>query len=143
MPRHTPPSQGQPMNVAVTVHILDSKLRLLAQRIKVIENNIQVIARTIVNHNKQLKELEGKVSGGGVNKEEIVQEVLQRVGSSGGSGIPPEQLAKIEEDISAIRDDLARVKAKVSQLEYIINSINTMNFVTMDQLKEALDNLKK
>ncbi len=142
MPRHDRPGQAQPMNMAVTVHMLDSKLRLLAQRIKIIENNIQVMARTIVNHNKKLKELEE--AGGKVDTEEIVREVLEKVkeapsASPGG----PASLARVEEDISAIRDDLARVKAKVNQIEYIINSMNTMNFVTLDQLKEAIDQVKK
>ncbi len=140
MPRHERPTQAQ-SGMEVTVHLLDSKLRLLAQRIKIIENNIQVMARTIVNHNKKLKELEEK-AGTGLDEDQIVSRVLEKVGHPVSAGEPVD-MTKIEEDLSAIRDDLARLKAKVSQLEYIINSMNTMNFVTIDQLKEAIDKVKK
>ncbi len=132
MPRQT----TQPTSVAATIHMMDSKLRLLAQRMKVIENNIQVIARTLVNHNKMLKELEQKVEGGGVNKDEIVKEVLSQVNVSGSGNV---DLSRVEEDISAIRDELARIKAKLKEIEYQLETINPMNYVTLDQLNEAIN----
>ncbi len=137
MPRHSPVPE-QHSGIATTIHMLDSKLRLLAQRMKVIENNIQVIARTLVNHNKQIKELEQKVEGGGINKEEIVRKVLSEVGSRAGPTGQPD-LSGVEEDISALRDEIGRIKAKLEEIEYQVNSINPMEYVTLDQLKDAIE----
>ena len=139
MPRPERRQVAQPTSMAATIHMLDSKLRLLAQRIKVIENNVQVIARTIVNHNKQIKELERKIEEGGpgINKEEILREIRESIPSGGVD------TSRLEEEISSLRDEIARLKSRVSELEYVVKTINTMDLVTLDQLKEALANLKK
>ena len=42
---------------------LDSKVRVVAQRMRIIEKNEQIIGKTLVNHNRKLKELEAGVGG--------------------------------------------------------------------------------
>ncbi len=140
MSRHERRPTSQPVSMAATINMLDSKLRLLAQRIKVIENNVQVMARTIVSHNKQLKELERKLEEGGgakINKEEILAELKASMPTQVGD------TGKLEEEIKALRDDIARLKSRVSELEYVIKSLNTMELVTLDQLKEAIESKLK
>ncbi len=140
MPRHERRPTSQPVSMAATINMLDSKLRLLAQRIKVIENNVQVMARTIVSHNKQLKELERKLEEGGgvkINKEEILTELKASMPTQVGD------TSRLEEEIKALRDDIARLKSRVSELEYVIKSLNTMEFITLDQLKEAIESKLK
>ena len=63
------PAQDPLQGIIAEVHALDSKVRVIAQRMKIIEKNEQIIGKTLISHNKALKELEKEISGlkGGVS----------------------------------------------------------------------------
>lgn len=51
-------------NLILELQALDSKMRVVAQRMKIIEKNEQIIGKTLISHNKKLKELEDAMGGG-------------------------------------------------------------------------------
>ena len=52
------PLQKKLNDIVVDLHTLDSKISLIAQKIKMIEKNEEVIGRTIVMHNEKLRGIE-------------------------------------------------------------------------------------
>ncbi|GEM_PF-1812779 len=135
--RHTRPvrqTQAKPVSVARTINILDSKLRLLAQRIKVLENNLQIMARTVVSHNKKLKELEEMGGGPAFSKEEIIEEISKKLPKTGSV-----DLSEIKARLDRIEDQIADLRSDLDEVKYVVDSINPMELVTINQLKEAID----
>ncbi len=128
-----PAPTGKPISVARTISILDSKLRLLAQRMKILENNMQIMARTIVSHNKKLKELE-EVSGPSFTKEDIIDEVKKSLPEQA-----PADVSALETKVARIEERISELESNIEELNYLIKAVNPMKFVTLDQLKEAID----
>ncbi|MFH1106454.1 MAG: hypothetical protein V1787_01010 [Candidatus Micrarchaeota archaeon] len=97
------------------VATIDSKIGLIAQKLKTIENNQEVLGQTIVMQNEKLKALEA--GGGGT--------------AQGGPKASPEDSAGIKADVEDLRK-------QVQELRYVLNSVNPLEFVTVDQVKEML-----
>ena len=101
------------------IRTLDSKLSLVAQKLKTMEQNQEVIGRTIVVHNEKLREL---VEGGGEEGEKP---------SAGGAN--PELEKRIVE-----------LEKQARELKYVLENINPLEFVTIEQVKDLLaEKLKK
>lgn len=135
-------------DLANTIGALDAKLKLLAQRLKIIEMNEQVIGRTLVSHNKKLKELESSTPSLPLNfKQELKTELLnelkeelkQHPGEETGTGISSAQLAEIRAELSELRKTVVNLKQEVDELKYTLESINPLEYVTLDELSEVID----
>lgn len=132
-----------------TIGTLDAKLKLLAQRLKIIEMNEQVIGRTLVSHNKKLKELESGAPSLPVNiKQELKTELLNELKeelkkitpeNQGELAISTEQLAEIQAELKELRKTVVNLKQQVDELKYTLESINPLEYVTLDELSEVID----
>lgn len=118
------PQQKFSDSVRQDIHTLDSKISLIAQKLRTIEQNEEIIGRTIVAHNEKLKELEEKGGAAG--------------GSGSGSGSPATTTIINSSDFDDIRKQLSDMRKEVSEMRYILNSINPLEFATLDQVKELL-----
>ena len=127
---------------------LDAKMKLIAQRLKILENNEQVIGRTLVTHNKKLKELEASLSAGGGKvdvgklKDEIREELKAEKIASGSAIAPPIDDAMPRRESADIRDlkkSIEELRQEVSELKYITDSINPLEYITLEQLNDAID----
>jgi hypothetical protein len=49
-------------NFVSEIHALNTKIQIIAQRMKIIERNEEIIGKTLISHNKTIKELEEAVS---------------------------------------------------------------------------------
>ncbi len=103
------------------IHTLDSKISLIAQKLRQIEQNEEVIGRTIVAHNEKLKEYDEKGAESGEAK------------VAGGA-----DLQRVD-DLKKQVDDLRK---EVSEMRYVLNSINPLEFATLDQVKELVKEKK-
>ena len=132
-----------------TIGTLDAKLKLLAQRLKIIEMNEQVIGRTLVSHNKKLKELESSAPSLPVNiKQELKTELLNELKeelkkitpeNQGELAISTKQLAEIQAELKELRKTVVNLKQQVDELKYTLESINPLEYVTLDELSEVID----
>ncbi len=107
------------------VRTLDSKLSLLAQKFSTIEKNEEVLGRTLVAHNERLKEIEEKGGGGGGIK-------------SAGGGAASGEMEQLRVQLEALKKEFAELRKETQEMRYILNSINPLEFVTVDQVKELL-----
>ncbi|MFH1443018.1 MAG: hypothetical protein ABIG96_03200 [Candidatus Micrarchaeota archaeon] len=104
------------------IHTLDSKISLIAQKLRTIEQNEEIIGRTIVAHNEKIKELEEKGSDGA------------EVTAAGNAD------SKLVENL---KKQVEELRKEVGEMRYVLNSINPLEFATLDQVKELLKEKKQ
>ena len=111
------------------VQMLDSKISLIAQKIRMIEKNEDIIGRTIVTHNDKLLKLESAGS-------------LPLSGSTAAAN--GESAAGLAAEVEALKKQVAELreqaatKAEVSELHYTLDSINPLDFVTLKQARKLI-----
>jgi len=108
---------------------LDSKVELLEEKIKTIENQNVTLANTIFKLNERLKSIE---SGGGPNGQAQATRTkasaeTASAGNSAGN-----------EDLEKIAFDLDELKKEVMQMKYTVGMINPLDFVTTRQVNELV-----
>ncbi len=94
------------------LHTLDSKIGLIAQRIRTIEQNQEVIGRTLITLNNRFRELEEK------NADTPVK-------NQGGN------LSEMETKFAT--------KQEIKELKYTLDMINPLDFATLQQVRNLLD----
>ena len=99
--------------ILADLRTLDSKIGLIAQKLKTMEQNEEVIGRTLIAINTRLKKAEEQIASGG--------------GSSGARSGSFEELDKK----FATKQDLAEIR-------YVLDTINPLEFATIAQVKELL-----
>jgi prefoldin subunit 5 len=125
-------SDGAPQkkydDLKAEVQMLDSKISLIAQKIRMIEKNEDIIGRTIVVHNDKLHKLEsaGPVSQGGP----------AGAGGESNSSLAAEVEA-LKKQVAELKEQAA-TKAEVSELHYTLDTINPLDFVTLKQARKLV-----
>ncbi|MEM4254921.1 MAG: hypothetical protein QXR53_01160 [Candidatus Norongarragalinales archaeon] len=89
---------------------LDSKINLIAQKLKTMEKNEEIMGRTLITLNEK----------------------VEKVAREGGGG----RGAQIDESKFATRQELRELKA-------LLEEINPLEFATIDQVKELLEDYFK
>jgi len=108
---------------------LDSKVELLEEKIKTIENQNVTLANTIFKLNERLKSIES--GGGSSGQAQATRPRTSAETSSAGSSAGNENLEKIA-------SDLDELKKEVMQMKYTIGMINPLDFVTTRQVNELV-----
>ncbi len=121
------------------IRALDSKIRVIAQRMMVIEKNEQIIGKTLITHNKNIKKL---MEEKGLKAEPINKNLMDEIKKSN------EELKTLFSSIErSVRDNTKRIselEAQIAEIKYVLDNINPVEYVKIDQLEELLDEkLKK
>lgn len=129
-PRGASSQPSKPVSsIQQDIHTLDSKISLIAQKLRTIEQNEDIIGRTIVAHNNKLKEMEEKLANlGNMPSSESAQSIE-------GSAANTQDLLDLKRQIEDLRKE-------VSEMRYVLNSINPLEFATLDQVKDLLNEKK-
>jgi len=113
--------QGQAVrSVLAELHALSSKMQIVAQRMKIIEKNERIIGKTLISHNKTLKELERQMG-------------------TGAGGRSAETSTASSEKVAQLELDIAQVKEEIKEIKYVIDTINPVSFVTSDEVSDLID----
>ena len=109
---------------------------------RVIEKNEQIIGKTLVNHNKKLKQLEM----GGVEAAPVIP--TQTVGDSAELTNQVEEVNSLVKDlvkeISFNRQLIDKMKQDINEMKYILDTVNPMEYVKISQVNDLIDEkLKK
>jgi prefoldin subunit 5 len=100
---------------------VDSKINLLAGKLKTLEKNQEITGRTLLS--------------------------LRDVVKKGGSENPNTNITQGTADsaeLDTLKKELDGVRQNVAELKYVLDSINPLNYATIDQVKELLnERLKK
>ena len=113
---------------------LNSSIALISQKIKHIVRNEKILGRNLIVLNKKFKAMQEQKSTGEVP--ENLQEDLELVAKK-----LQENSQKIE-DLQATLDSLKKdfVSAEeLKELRYVIDSINPLEFATLDQVRQIVE----
>jgi len=97
------------------LHTLDSKINLLAQKMRTIEKNEEVLGRTLIALNNRIKKIE---EGGSVSRASP---------SPGGST-----------DGKAL-DLKYATKQELAEIRYVLDSINPLEYATVSQVRDLIN----
>ena len=111
--------------IKADLRTLDSKINLIAQKIRVMEKNEDVLGRTMVTLNDKLHKLEE--SGGRASA---------AAASRPDSGAASEEL---KEKVKALEEKLDATHSQVLEMKYVIDSINPLEYATINQVRELLE----
>ena len=124
-----PSPQKKYDDLKAEIQMLDSKISLIAQKIRMIEKNEDIIGRTIVVHNDKLHKLETAGSS------PMAGSPASANGES-GSGLAAEVDA-LKKQVAELREQAA-TKNEVSELHYTLDTINPLDFVTLKQARKLI-----
>ncbi len=99
-------------SILADLHTLDSKIGLIAQRIKTMEQNEEVIGRTLITLNNRLKAAEEKAG----------------TASSRGQS---QDAAELEKKYAT--------KQEIKEIRYTLDMINPLQYATLQQLRDLLE----
>lgn len=109
------------------IHTLDSKITLIAQKMRTIEKNEEIIGRTIVAHNEKLKKFDEMGEGGAASL-------------FGGAkpGVAGAQAEKLAQEAAELRKKVDELAGMVREMRYVLDSVNPLEYVTAEKVKELV-----
>lgn len=120
------------------LHSLDSKIKVVSQRMRVIEKNEQIIGNTLIKHNKKLKLLERSRGAVAAPSPEI------RI-SKDDEGLSKQidevnvLIKDLIKEISFNRELVDKMRQDVNEMKYILDTVNPMEYVTVNQVGDLID----
>ncbi len=119
--------------LAQSVKALDASVRMLNQQIKVIKRNEKILARSIINLNRKVNALSSQ-KGEGVDESKL-KELSDRIDKL------QRAVDQLLEDVTYLKSQLKTTLTSedVSELKYIVETINPLEFVTYDQVGELVE----
>jgi len=126
---------------------LDSRMRVVAQRMKIIEGNEQIIGKTLISHNKKLKEIEETaavgITGAGVGAE--LPDVTEIKTLAGDVKKTCEELRSVVDDVRSEvlrhKEDIDRMREELNEIRYVLDTINPVAYVTVDQVSDLIEEI--
>lgn len=122
------------------IQALNSSVLLLSQKMQYLVRNEKILGRNLIVLSKRLKEYESDSAGktGGALPPEFLKDfsdIKTKVESH------ERTLLDLQNEVAEIRDRYAKSDT-VSELKYVIDAINPLEFVTVKQVQELLEKEK-
>jgi vacuolar-type H+-ATPase subunit I/STV1 len=133
----SPKAIGVITSIREDIRSLSSSVLIITQKMKYLVRNEKILGRNLLVLNKKIKTLEERISSGEIG-----------AGSSLGGSDVQGLLAKLEENnkkISELQAQLTQLQEgtasqeQLQELKYIIDSINPLEFATVRQVKELIE----
>ena len=132
-------SNGTPIaidNILGEIHALNSKIQVIAQRMKIIERNEEIIGKTLISHNKMLKEIEEEINSlksGGLS-------VPGQPEESGAALAEVKDLVRdFKKQIDQNRKEIELIKSELNEIKYVLDAINPVAYATVDQVSDLVE----
>jgi len=142
MPQEAPQGSGQRVSggaqnifskINGDITALNSSILLISQKIKYLVRNEKILGRNLLVVNRKLKEsLEGRAQGGteaSADFERTLSSISTQLNEV------QEKLAVLESEVGNIKQNYAKAE-EVSEIKYLVNSINPLEFATLKDVQE-------
>ncbi len=113
---------GPAEDIRNQLRTMDSKINLLAERLKTMESNQEIAGRTLLALKDQVKR----------------PSASDRPFETSAKA-PAVDLGPLESDAKKLKNDVKELKTVVEELKYVLDQINPLNYATIDQVKDLLD----
>jgi len=125
------------------IRSLNSSILIISEKMKYLVRNEKILGRNLIVLHKKIKALEekfglaqagtgagfgtGAISGGSAESQQLAL-VLEEIGR---------QVAEMQAEVQSLRENMAS-KEELKEMHYVVESINPLQFATLDQVKEML-----
>lgn len=134
------PDQAATQSLIAELHSVNTKIQVIAQRMKIIERNEEVIGKTLISHNKIIKELEEAAA-----KLKAESGAGPRAGAGTGA-VDSAALADLQKAAQATKTlaeetaaDMNKVKSEIKELRYVLENFNPLAYVTTENVIDLID----
>ncbi|MFH0986970.1 MAG: hypothetical protein V1911_02865 [Candidatus Micrarchaeota archaeon] len=131
------------------IHTLDSRLRVTAQRMKIIEKNEQIIGKTLITHSKKIRDIEERMMSGmpvsslpapAASAPVIHSESLGEPGQSAEDAEDVREiLSVLTEEMQKNRELMNSIQEQINEMKYVLDTINPVAYVTAEQVSDLVD----
>jgi len=134
------PAQGVFSKITDDIKALNSSILIISQKINFLVRNEKILSRNLIVINKKVKEAqEGRqqgISDSSSGSARELSEINLRLSEFS------EKIARLESEIENIRQNYAKSE-QVSEIKYVMDSINPLEFATIKDLQEATGSSSK
>ncbi len=125
------------------IRSLNSSILIITEKMKYLVRNEKILGRNLIVLHKKIKALEerwgvaqagtgagfgaGAISGGGAESQQLAL-ALEEISR---------QVAEMQAELQSLRENMAS-KEELKEMHYVVESINPLQFVTLEQVKEML-----
>jgi len=132
-------------NFVSEIHALNTKIQIIAQRMKIIERNEEIIGKTLISHNKTIKELEEAVSklktsppvASKPSSDEVAPDTIENIKKTLAEMQTKVNAAKTEADEN--KEELAKIESDIKEIKYILENFNPLTYVTIEDVANIVD----
>jgi TolA-binding protein len=128
--------------ISAQLGAIDSRIRVMAQRMNIIEKNEQIIGKTLIGHNKKLKELESGGSQPGVSSASSVDVSELRAISEEVKKTQAEInsfVGSLKDEVLRHKETIDKMREEINEMKYVLDNINPVAYVTVDQVGDLID----
>lgn len=140
------PNERKPMKASILLgrlqedsRSLNSSLLVIAQKMKYVVRNEKILGRNLIVLNKKIKAIEEKLAtgqfGSGTGTGALSEELGQKLEESA------QKTAELEARLQQLSESTA-TKEEIQEMHYVVDSINPLQFITLDQAKDLMQGKK-
>tara|TARA_Y100000310_G_scaffold309701_1_gene354087 strand:- start:435 stop:863 length:429 start_codon:yes stop_codon:yes gene_type:complete len=141
MARNREPPKGV-QRILNDIRSLNSSVLLISQKMKYVVRNEKILGRNLIVLNKKIKGIEEKITtgtlgrGGDTADSETAQALLNELEQTN------KRLARLEVEIDDLKQSMA-TKETVQEMKYVVDTINPLEYATIEQVRDMVDKKKK
>jgi len=129
-------AQGLFAQISADIRALNSSVLVISQKIKYIVRNEKILGRNMLVLNKKIKSIQEsgmKQTGEGDLSaiEPEMEEINKKLSSNS------EMILRLQTDLDNVKDTYAKAD-DVQEMKYVIDSINPLEFVSLNDIEELL-----
>lgn len=131
--------QQGPLRIGEEIKALNTSILLVTQKLNAMVRYEKILGRNLVVLSKKIKELqEGRqgTSTGAASLESELAEINRRLSENA------EVMARLQSDVDYVKQNYAKLE-QVSEMKYVVDSINPLDFVTVKDVREIVAGKKK
>jgi len=125
---------------SMRIRALDSKMSVVAQRMKTIEKNEKILAKTVTRNNKRIKGIKkdlDKLKEDGISKKSSEGKISKKT---------EEDIKSLKEDVESLKesvedknDYLKNIEDKLDEVNYVLDTLNPLEYLTSKEISNLID----
>ena len=118
------------------IRALNSSVLIISQKINALARNEKILGRNHLILNKKIKDLQDRAQEPQAMDLGPVQSELASINRRLSEML--EKLVRLESEVENIKQNYARHET-VAEMKYVVDSINPLQFATLDQVKQLIE----
>ena len=135
-----PKAQNIFSSISADIKALNSSILIISQKIKFLVRNEKILGRNLLVLNKKIKEIHEERQQGQSSDFESFRNELAELSRKVSEN--SEAISQLQSELEYVKQNYAKAE-QVSEVKYIVDSINPLEFVTIKDVKELVSEARK